>query len=244
MEKDFLKEEKTKISVCIATYNGEKYIKSQLESILNQTQKVDEIVISDDHSTDQTIEIIKKIKKDSKIPIYLLFNSKKGVVFNFENALKYCKGEYIFLADQDDFWFENKVEKVTEKLKEYDLVVHNAEIIGEEGEKLNEKEYFKIKNSRKGLLKNLYKNSYIGCCMAFNRKILERALPFPEDIPMHDSWIGLSTELNGKIIFIDDILFQYRRHGNNVTELKKSKNNLWQKIILRWKLIKNLLKRK
>lgn len=235
--------EKIEISVCMATYNGEKFVEKQLKSILEQSKLVDEIVISDDNSSDKTIEIIEKIKRKTKIPIKILINKRKGVISNFENALNSCRGKYIFLADQDDIWLKNKVETVYKKLIKYDLVVHNARIIDSEDILLNIPEYFKIRNSKKGLLKNLYKNSYIGCCMAFNRKILEKALPFPLSIPMHDSWIGLIAEIYGKVYFNKEVLFYYRRHESNVTELNNSKNSRLKQFQMRCSLIKNLIKR-
>lgn len=230
-----------KISVCIATYNGEEYIEKQIKSILNQSKQVDEIIISDDGSTDLTLEIIKKIN-NSKIKI--INNKKKGVINNFENSLKNSTGDYIFLCDQDDIWKSNKVEKISELLKENDLVIHNAKIIGKDDEITNDKDFFEIRNSKKGIIKNLYKNSYIGCCMAFNKKILNKSLPFPSNIPMHDSWIGLIAEMYGKVYFTEDILFYYRRHENNVTQLNNTKNNKYKQIQLRWQLIKNLILRR
>ena len=138
--------EKIEISVCMATYNGEKFIEKQLKSILEQSKLVDEIVISDDNSSDKTIEIIEKIKKETKTPIKILINKRRGVISNFENALNNCRGKYIFLADQDDVWLKNKVEAVYKKLIKYDLVVHNARIIDSEDILLNIPEYFKIRN--------------------------------------------------------------------------------------------------
>ncbi|MDY2802003.1 MAG: glycosyltransferase family 2 protein [Fusobacterium mortiferum] len=229
--------DKKKISVCMATYNGEKFIKKQLESILNQTMEVDEIIISDDNSTDNTLEIIKSFN-NSKIKV--LKNLEQGVVNNFENSLEKSTGDYIFLADQDDIWTLDKVEKVIKNLKIYDLVVHNAKIINSEDKIICKKTFFEIRNSKKGLLKNLYKNSYIGCCMAFNRNILEKSMPFPKNIPMHDSWIGLISEIYGKIYFDEEVLFYYRRHENNVTELNNSKNSKLKQLKIRWIIFKEL----
>ena len=222
----------------MATYNGERFIEKQLNSILKQTVEVDEIIISDDNSTDNTLKIIEKLNNPK---IKVIKNLKQGVINNFENSLKKSKGEYIFLADQDDIWKPNKVEITIKRLKEYDLVVHNAKIINSKDEKIFEKTFFEIRNSRKGLLKNLYKNSYIGCCMAFNRKILEKALPFPMNIPMHDSWIGLIAEICGKVYFDKAVLFYYRRHESNVTGLNDSKNGKIKQIQIRWNLLKNLI---
>ena len=119
------------ISVCMATYNGGKYIKEQLDSILPQLGKEDELVISDDGSKDNTYSIIQSYGDER---IKLFYNhGKHGFVGNFENALKQCKGDYIFLSDQDDIWKVNKVSVVMEKLKDYSLVIHDAEIVDGEG---------------------------------------------------------------------------------------------------------------
>lgn len=227
-----------KISVCIATYNGEKFIKKQLESILNQSIEVDEIIISDDNSSDSTLQIIKELNSPK---IKVIKNLKSGIINNFENSLKESIGDYIFLADQDDIWSLNKVEKTMKNLESNDLVVHNAEIINSQDEIISKKTFFEIRNSKKGILKNLYKNSYIGCCMAFNRKILEKSLPFPKNIPMHDSWIGLIGEIYGKVYFNNEALFYYRRHEKNVTELNNSKNGKAKQFQMRWNLLKNLI---
>ncbi len=202
------------ISVCMTTCNGEKYLKRQLDTILEQLDAEDEVIISDDSSTDLTLEIINDYG-DSRIR--LLENGNFGSpVFNMENALKKAKGDYIFLADQDDVWLPGRVEKVLEKLHAYDLVVCNAFIVDGE-EKILHESYFEWKGSGPGFLKNLRKNSFIGCAMAFNRKIVNAALPFPENIIMHDVWIGLLAERLGKVTFLDERLMYYRRHESNFT---------------------------
>lgn len=230
-----------KISVCIATYNGEKYIKEQIESILFQTIQPNEIIISDDNSTDKTIEIIKKINS----PLIKIFRNKdKGIIKNFENALLNSTGDYIFLCDQDDIWKNNKIEKIIENLKNYDLVVHNAEIKEMNTNSKVKKTLFEIYNSKSGIVRNFYKNSYVGCCMAFNRKILQKSIPFPEKIYMHDVWIGMISEFGGKIHFEKEILMEYRRHGNNASETcEKSKRNLKEKIRIRLYLVEKIIKR-
>lgn len=232
---------KDKISVCIATYNGEKFIKKQIESILNQSIQVDEIIISDDNSSDNTLKIIEEF---NSLKIRIIKNLKHGVINNFENALKESKGDYIFLCDQDDIWDYKKVEQVIKNLKKNDLVIHNAKIIDQYDKVIFEQTFFDMKKSRKGILKNLYKNTYIGCCMAFNRKILEKVLPFPKEIPMHDSWIGLVAEMYGKVYFDNKVLFYYRRHENNETDLFNSKNSKLKQFYIRWKLLENLLKKR
>ena len=202
------------VSVCMATYNGEKYLKRQLDTILEQLNPEDELVISDDSSTDHTIELIKEYD-DGRITLIEKANFGSPV-FNMENALKKAKGDYIFLADQDDVWLPGRVTKTLEQLQHYNLVVCNAFIV-DENEKIINESYFDWKGSKTGFWKNLKKNSYIGCAMALDRKILNAALPFPSNLIMHDIWIGLLAERLGKVKFFNDRLIYYRRHVSNFT---------------------------
>lgn len=230
------------ISVCMITYNGEKYIREQILSILPQLKQGDELIVSDDSSTDNTISIIKTIN-DSRIKL-LENNQFHSPVFNMENALKHAKGDYIFMADQDDVWSEKRVDECLDKLKKYDCVVCDAVLIDQNGETI-EPSFFSLRNSKKGFVRNLYKNSYVGCCMAFNRNILDKALPFPTNIPMHDSWIGLVAEMYGKTLFLDSALIKYRRHGENCSPTgEKSNNSLGQMMINRFNLFRYAVARR
>lgn len=202
------------VSVCIASYNGCKYMKEQLISILSQLSCNDEIIVSDVGSCDGTLEIISNME-DSRIKEVLNIE-KHGVVPNFENAIKYASGDYIFLCDQDDLWVENKVKTCVEALQSVDLVVHNSLLMDGVGN-VSDIDFFSLRKSTAGYWKNLYKNSFIGCCMAFRREILDYVLPFPKQILWHDMWIGLMVEKKGKTKFIDDKLLYYRRHGNNAS---------------------------
>ena len=212
------------ISVCIPTFNGEKYLQQQLDSILIQLGVDDEVIISDDSSTDQTIELIKAIN-DPRIK--LMENGLfKSPIFNLENALKVVKGEFIFLADQDDVWFPEKIKKTVELLLNFDMVVCNGTIIDQDGQIIHSS-YFEWKGSGKGFLKNLAKNTFLGCSLAFNRKILNKALPFPKHIIMHDLWLGLIAECEGRVFFMNEQLFSYRRHADNYTAaISKADNEL------------------
>lgn len=203
-----------KISVCMATYNGEKYIKEQLESILCQLGENDEVIISDDGSTDNTKSIIESFK-DKRIKFFTN-NGVKGVVSNFENSLNKSSGDYIFLADQDDVWNKGKVDKVMCELQKYDLVLTDAYVVDSEGSIINNS-FFELNGSQKGFFKNIIKNSYLGCAMAFNRKTLEACLPLPSNIPMHDWWIGLVAETHGRVVHLDEKFINHRRHSNNTS---------------------------
>jgi glycosyltransferase involved in cell wall biosynthesis len=230
-----------KISVCLATYNGQKFIKAQLESILKQLSGGDEVVISDDSSTDGTVGIIKEFN-DSRIRLFEN-NHFRSPVFNFENALKKTTGDIIFLSDQDDIWLDNKVKAIVELLKSYDLVVSDCMLIDEDENILNDS-YFELRGSRPGFIHNLYKNSYVGCCIAFKRHILEKALPFPRTIPMHDMWIGMIGELFGQPHFCREKLVKYRQHKNNFSPtLRKNTYLIGKKFRFRLILLYHILSR-
>lgn len=226
------------ISVCIPTYNGAKFITEQLASILPQLDATDEVIISDDSSTDKTIDCIRTFN-DTRIRI-LENNLYKSPIYNLENALRYAKGKYIFLADQDDIWHPDKVEIVLHHLQTNSLIVSDCSIVDE---KLNElaPSFFKIHDSKPGILRNLIWNSYLGCCMAFRRELLQYILPFPEKIPMHDIWIGFVAELKGETKFINEQLVYYRRHGNNASSTTtQSPYSFLTKIKFRLNLVKHI----
>ena len=228
------------ISVCVATYNGEKFIREQIDSILCQLSSDDEIIVSDDGSTDGTIVIINCIG-DKRIRI-IEGPRKHSPTFNFENALKEAKGNYIFLADQDDVWKTNKVEVCMKWLQKYDCVVSDAEVTDSNLNPLYPSLYA-IMQVRQGHIYNtVWKNGYTGCCMAFRRNILEESLPFPKDIPMHDIWIGNVAAYKYNVKFIPDKLILFRRHKETIScNGKGSKYSMWQQIKFRWNIIKNIV---
>lgn len=230
------------ISVCVATYNGEKYIKEQLESILKQLGSDDEVIISDDGSTDSTLEAINSLC-EPRIHVYQNAG-RHGVLHNFENALQQAAGDYIFLSDQDDLWIEGKVARCLREFQHYsvDLVLHNAKIV-DVNNNIICNSFFKLRNSRPGFLVNLYKNSYMGCCMAFRREILAYVLPFPQ-VAMHDLWIGLSVEKRGSVRLIEEPLILYRRHDQNVSSTgEKGKISCLGKLSYRANVLYEILKR-
>jgi glycosyltransferase involved in cell wall biosynthesis len=230
------------ISVCIPTLNGELFIKEQLLSIVGQLGMDDEVIISDDHSTDNTLRIIAGLN-DSRIKVFKN-EGKPGPVYNTENALKQAGGEIIFLADQDDIWHPEKIALMAPLLEKYNLVVSDAMVINQKGQKMHPS-FFIINKSSRGFLRNWYRNSFIGCCMALDRKLLEYVLPFPPGLAMHDSWIGLNAALAGRYFFLSRALVYYRRHGNNVTVLaEKSGFNVGYMIRYRlYMMYKVLLRR-
>ncbi len=227
------------ISVALAAYKGEKYIEAQIRSILPQLSYGDEIIVSDDRPGGMTEKIVKRIAAEDSRVLWVEGKSK-GVVSNFVNAIRYCKGDKIFLCDQDDVWLPDKVKRVMEAFDEgYDLVLHNAYIT--DGDlNITDYSFFEKRGSKKGVLRNIFKNSYMGCCMAFDRKLLKKIMPMPRSIPMHDQWIGILAEIYGKVKFLDLPLIYYRVHGGNVTG---GETTFRQKIEWRRYLIFKLYKR-
>lgn len=242
------------ISVCMAAYNGERYIRQQIYSITTQLSDSDELIISDDGSSDGTVGIIQEIcNKDRRIKLlhhkrdYRLTNIKHSKSFylvtsNFENALKEAKGDYIFLSDQDDIWAENKVSKSVEALKNYDLVMTNYAVIDGDGNIVNSRFLSSCPVSTTSLLVNVIKSKFLGCTMAFSKKALKKSLPFPQKLIGHDLWIGCLNYKN--MLYIEEPLQLYRRHGKNVsTCAEKSTNSLLYKIEYRIIFLKQILGR-
>lgn len=229
------------ISVCMATYNGERYLKLQLESILCQLSADDEVIISDDGSKDQTFSIIESFH-DPRIHVYQN-EGVHGFVGNFNNAFQHVKGDYIFLSDQDDVWMPNKVKTVMKYItNEVDLVTHNAHLIDGEGKDLGS-DYFSHLHNKTGFWANLWKTRFLGCCMCFKRKVLDKSMPMPLGVTGHDYWIGMMALKHFNVKYIEDKLICYRRHGGNASPSgEQSHESWWYRIVekrgyLLWKIL-------
>lgn len=220
------------VSVCLASYNGEKYIKEQVDSIMSQLEADDELIISDDGSSDKTISIIQSYNDNR---IVLLHNIKHGVNNNFENAIRHAKGDYIFWSDQDDVWFPNKVQACIDQLQNNDLVVHDCVVVDKSLNTIYPS-YFKQFKSGNGYIKNIIKCSYIGACIAFRKEILSYVLPIPSKWPVYiDGWLASLTELNGRICFYGAPLIYFRRHDNNTSaSAGKSGFSLYKRLYQRY----------
>ena len=218
-------------SVCIATYNGEQYIAEQLRSILVQIASDDEVIVSDDGSTDHTLDIIRDFNDQR---IHIIYSDAHNLIHNFENAILHAKGNIIFLSDQDDVWLEGKYQRCLNELETADLVCTNSILTDEKLNILNH-DFFSIYHSGKGILKNIIVSTYYGACMAFKRHIAAYALPFPDTNEIgHDLWLGLVAEMTGTVRFIPQPYLLYRRYnGTNTTTgniLTRSNRPLWRKI--------------
>jgi len=227
-----------RVSVCMAVYNGASFVEEQISSILSQLGDKDELVIVDDASKDDTLEMVEAFR-DERIRI-IRNEENRGVVQSFGRGLEEARGEIIFLADQDDIWRADKVEKFLEVFHarpEITVVMSDLVIIDAAG-KIVSGPKFGRKRFHQGAFRNLVRNRYQGSAMAFRRSILAYCLPFPADIPIHDAWIGLVNQFVGKAAFIGEPLLLYRRHGSNDSPTTHAP--LMQMIRWRWALVKNL----
>jgi glycosyltransferase involved in cell wall biosynthesis len=208
-------------SVCIATYNGEKFIAQQLKSILNQLKLNDEIIIVDDASSDKTLDEIRKIN-DSRIKLTTL-NKNIGHVLAFEKALERTSNEIIYFSDQDDVWLSEKCIKVLDKFStEIDscLVVHSLSSINDEGMLISDNWLALPEANEKGfkfLLSELFQSKIFGSASAFKSNLLQIILPFPKFVYAHDHWLSICASLTGNTSFMSDNLVYRRIHDNNVT---------------------------
>ena len=217
------------ISVALCTYNGEDYLRQQLISILNQTMAVDEIVICDDCSSDNTVLIINEFKE--KYPKLIRFyqnDTNLGYRRNFDNCYRLCKGEYIFSCDQDDIWNDNKVEKIFNTFKENTMLVFtNASIIDKNGNDVNktlwgilELDYNSISNNE--VFKETIRKRFVvtGATMAFRKSMYDK-IEICSYTYEHDALIARVAPIFGEVIAINEKLIKYRRHGKNATIIEE-----------------------
>ncbi len=230
------------ISVCMASYNGQRYINGQIDSILNQLSDDDELIISDDGSKDSTIAVIKSIN-DSRIKLY--HGGFHSPILNFENAIKHASGDIIFLADQDDLWLPDRVKDAlashNDSVNPATLVFCRAQVIDEKGVPMNGSRYNYLHPLQRTFWRNMIRNHFMGCCMSFKKELLPYILPFPKGIMMHDSWIGLVAQYYFTCADImDKPYMQYRRYGTNFTETHQQAlmSKIWQRILYMYNIIK------
>ncbi len=232
------------ISIAMTTFNGEKYLSAQLDSVLNQTYKDFELIICDDCSTDSTKQIISSYaESDSRIKFY---SNKKNLGFkkNFEKAIQLCNNDYIALCDQDDIWFPEHLEKLINNIGNYDICCGDAVLIDKNGNSLNkllseDNEFNYFYNNDKLLYKILCTgNPFQGASMLLKKTFLKKSLPIPETIPFHDTWFSLCACLQNRIFYINDIITKYRQHdatitkrNNNDSFIKKIYNEIYKRFI-------------
>ncbi len=214
------------ISIIIGTYNGEKHIGTQLESIINQTYNNLEIIIVDDASKDNTVSVIDLISKNHDNICIHSFTENLGYIKNFERGIALAKGELIALSDQDDWWEPSKIELLEKGLKNNDIVYCDSAFVDENLSPLNNS-FSRTKNmiSSNNPIHFLIDNCVSGHAMLFKKELFKKAIPFPELIP-HDWWLAYIATINNGIKYVDKPLVKYRHHQNNViaSTKKKAKN--------------------
>lgn len=208
-----------KISVVMATYNGSRYLREQLDSILNQSVGVDEIVVVDDCSSDDTIKVINEYRRKYSF-IYLIQNvTNIGVVKTFEVAINNCKGQYVLFADQDDVWFKDKIEILINNIGDNLLIYSDAVVVDKNLNKVLESNLFFYEAVRdfSCFRDYLFGNNVTGCTMMVNREIFARTIPIPEfGIMFHDQYLALYASYKRKIKRVGIPLMLYRQHDKNV----------------------------
>lgn len=212
-----------KISVAICTYNGEKYIAEQLHSILHQHHPVDEIIICDDGSSDNTRTICKAVLSDSTINYQIIENEVPlHVVGNFHKCYSLCTGDIIFSSDQDDIWLPNKTEKIVEVFKsnqQINLVASNALLIDKNSNSKNQRlrdiVNFEVPNDYNDWIQNVLRGHCItGATMAVRKEFSDQYF-YQSKRWLHDGWLALIAALQNSLYYIDEDLIQYRIHDNN-----------------------------
>jgi cellulose synthase/poly-beta-1,6-N-acetylglucosamine synthase-like glycosyltransferase len=213
------------ISIAMCTYNGEAYLSDQLASILNQTRQPDELVVCDDASTDNTLQVLNQFTKEASFPVRVYRNEQKlGATKNFEKAISLCTGDFIFLSDQDDVWMPEKVNKLRQALMnnpDAGYVFSDALIVNTVLRPMGYTMWQSIKftrrqrrnfEQRKQLAVLLNHNVVTGATMAFRARLKSVILPIPEEA-IHDEWIAwLASSLGMYGVFIEEPLIHYRQH--------------------------------
>jgi glycosyltransferase involved in cell wall biosynthesis len=232
---------KKTVDIVLATFNGEKYIAEQLKSIICQTYADWRLLISDDGSTDLTVDVVNYYcALDSRIQ--LVNKSRQGgVVSNFNKALCFVKSDCVMLCDQDDVWKKDKIEIMFYKLNELELlygkscplfIFSDAEVVDSDLS-IIEKSIYQARNLNP--LNNLdprfllWQCSALGCTSIFNNALYKIAFPLPSKIPMHDQWLALVAAIHGHVYYHPIPTIFYRQHQNNVVGAKKKNLKNWLK---------------
>jgi len=226
---------KNKVSIIIATFNGGKYIRTQLDSLFSQTHLPNEIIVVDDNSTDDTQTILKEYSKRGVLN-YVINENHIGVNGNFEKALRMATGDYIMFCDQDDYWFPDKVQRMLDKMIEIEdplkpCVVSSRNIYVNELLEIDSKlepKYttIRIPHDCSDFRATIIHHLSQGCAMILNRKCLDYILPFPNDSICYDHWVGYIVAMVGIKYDMKEPLMYYRVHNDNVTARINKKESL------------------
>ena len=227
---------KYKVDILMATYNGEKYLKEQIESIINQSYDNWTLLIRDDKSKDNTVSIIEEYeRKDSRIKLLRDKKANLGFVKNFEELLNNSQKEFIMFSDQDDYWEKDKIKNYIEILKKNEsllkkpLLIHSNSFVCDKDLKIIKQKFINSVVAREKDT-NSYFFSYIvqGSTVMINKRMKEISIPFLKAVTLHDRYFHLLAEFFGNRIFIDKTLIKYRQHADNKIG---AKGNILKKIL-------------
>jgi len=217
------------VTVIIATYNGEKYIKEQLDSIICQSFQDFTILICDDCSDDNTMSILLEYEKEYPQKIKILSNNENvGFLKNFEKLIKYSEGDYIAFSDQDDIWTENHLELLLSYIGTNDAICANSDLVDENGNSMlvTMKDVLKIQDNISGeyriLTRLMHENFSQGSTMLVRSSFVKDLIPFPNGIKYHDYWIAIQAAIRNGICYNPTSILHYRQHGGNITRNFKS----------------------
>ena len=226
-----------RISIAMATYNGARYLQEQLVSFLCQTRQPDELVVCDDGSTDDTLKILESFRKNAPFAVHVYRNETNlGYIKNFEKALSLCTGDIIFLSDQDDVWFDSKIERISLEFILHEttwVVVNDAELV-----------HADLKSTRLTIAGQLVSAGigvdqlHHGCCIALRSEFKQIVLPIPCKIYSHDGWINALGNALHRRHFVSDVLQFYRRHGLNTSASSTSST----RVATQWRLLREKMK--
>jgi len=208
-----------KISVALITFNSQEYLRPQIDTILENLGPNDEVVVSDDGSSDETLSILGDYaNKDPRFHIYRIQHS--GCNGNYQNAISKCTGDLIFLSDDDNVWMPNKVSEVVKAFEAHPevwMVMHDCQICDQDLKEIKPS-FFEDRKAKPGLFRNIMKCSYGGSLIAFRKELIQRILPFPKRMPVYyDEWIGLEASKHGHVLFLPMVLSKWRRHSGSAS---------------------------
>ncbi len=213
------------VSVVLCTYNGEKFLAPQIDSILSQDYQPLELIISDDASGDGTAGVLKRYENTPGVHIF--YQDKNiGLTKNFAFAAAKAKGELIAFSDQDDVWMENKIQALVDAIDNSPLVYSDSLLVDETGQSMNKK----LSDLKKMYTGDDSRGYILYSCvwghgMLITRELLEKSLPMPDEIH-HDIWIAFQAFLNGGIKYLDEVLTHYRQHSHSTSQTLPGQNSV------------------
>lgn len=220
-----------KVSIAMATYNGGRHIQEQLDSFVGQTRLPDELIVCDDDSSDDTVTILERFAETAPFSVWIIRNDVNiGYAKNFAKAMSLCRGDLVFLSDQDDVWMKKKIKSVMEiagyaRTDGGGLLLNDAVVTDESLKPIASSHFFTLRKKGRGEA-----SLTLGCCMAIQRDLLDKCLPVPESIDGHDKWISDIALALGEKQLVEEPLQYYRRHGGNASSALVYRAGRWVSI--------------